>query len=80
MTDPLIYGLHAPPIPDDVVPIEAFAIVKCLDEEGRVTLFSRRTDGLMIWDAVGMLTVVLDTERSEAKEGFQPDDEDLDQE
>ena len=71
-----IYGLDAAPLPDNYTPVEAVAIVKCLDERGEVTVIYRRTDGLYVWDTVGMMTVALEVAKSYAVGGFGPQDED----
>lgn len=70
-----IYGLEAEAMPDGWTPLEAFAVVKCLDEDGDVALLARSTDGVRAWDAVGMLTAALDTQRDQLGKNFIPSDE-----
>jgi hypothetical protein len=66
----VIYGLETGPLPDNYTPLEAISIVKCLDDEGDVVLVNRCTDGLKVWDIVGLLTVTLDDARAAASESF----------
>ena len=75
------YGLDVDPVPDGWTPLEAFVVLKCLDEEGHVALLARPTDGIASWDAIGMLTAALDTQRDQVRAGFiSDDDEDEDEE
>jgi hypothetical protein len=74
----VIYGLEAEEMPDGWTPLEAVAILKCLDETGDVALLLRSTEALRVWDAVGMLTCALDTERAHSQQGFISEDEDDD--
>lgn len=71
---PLVYGLNVKPMPDGWTPLEAFVVLKCLDEDGEVALLTRATEGVRAWDSVGMLTAALDTERDNLRAGFIPDD------
>lgn len=73
MSDSTIFGLDARPLPAGYVPLEAEAVIGCLDDRGRVTLLTRSTPGLTVWDSVGMLTVSLDTARDEARRCFAPE-------
>jgi len=60
-------------LPDRFTPVEAVAIIKCLDEDGDPALVLRTTEGLTGWEAVGMLTAALDTQRSDLREDFGED-------
>lgn len=71
-------GLAVAAIPTGWTVLEAVAAVKCLDEDGEVALLLRSTDGLRVWDRVGLLTVALDTAREDAKASFVPADDDND--
>lgn len=44
-------------------PLEAVAVIKALDDEGRVRLFSRSTATLNSWESLGMLLWALDSDR-----------------
>jgi hypothetical protein len=66
----VIYGLETGPLPDNYTPLEAISVVKCLDDEGDVVLVNRCTDGLKVWDIVGLLTVTLDDARAAASESY----------
>ena len=74
-----VYGLDAADLPDGYTPLEAFTIVKCLDDEGRVTVVQRATDGVHVWDSIGWLTMALDAERDRARACFVADEEDDDE-
>lgn len=71
-----VYGLEAPPLPDGWTPLEAVTVVKCLDADGSAALVSKVTDGLSMWECVGMLSAVLDSQRADIQRCFiDPDDE-----
>lgn len=73
-------GLNTEPLPDNWTPLDAIAVIKCLDEEGETALVLRTSDGLRVWDSVGLLTVALDTQRQTAQDMFESeDDEDQDE-
>lgn len=53
----MIFGLATDKqLPDQWTPLEALALVKCLDENGVVQLYLATTGGLTTWEALGMLT------------------------
>jgi hypothetical protein len=74
-TQPQIFGLESEPMPDKWTPIEAFAVVKCLDENGEVALLTRATNGISTWEAVGMLTAALDSQRDDLRAAFIVEDD-----
>lgn len=74
-----IYSLDLEPMPEGWTPLEAFAVIKCLDEDGEVALLTRSTEGIRSWDAVGMLTAALDIQRDMLRCGFIEDDEEEDE-
>lgn len=55
----MTYGLDTGPLPEGEQPLEAIAVVKCLSADGdgpeAVHLSTRGSDGLNIWEAIGML-------------------------
>ncbi len=71
----MIFGLEAEPMPDGWTPLEAVVVMKCLDETGEVALLTRSTEALRSWDAVGMLTAALDTQRDDVRANFISDDD-----
>lgn len=70
----MIYGLDTAPLPDGYTPLEAECVLKCLDDEGHVTLVTRGTNGLMIWDSIGMLTCAVEQCKARAVRAFEPDE------
>lgn len=51
-----IFGLEPDnTIEDNWTPLEAIAVVKCIDEDGTVRLSFRVTKTLSQWEAIGML-------------------------
>lgn len=73
----MIFGLETRhPLPDKWTPVEALALVKCLDENGELRLYQATTTGLTSWEALGMLTAAA---HAEADHGtFEDEDEDDD--
>lgn len=49
--------------PEGWTPLEAVAVIKALDEEGKVRLFSRSTASLNGWESLGMMLWALDGDR-----------------
>lgn len=73
----MIFGLEpVKSLPPNYTPLEAVAIVKCLDEDGDLALSIRTTGGLTIWELVGMLTAAADTARRDCEELFEVDEPD----
>lgn len=50
-----IFGLDVTDLGEGYTAIDALVIVKALDDEGRVLLCQRHTEGLRAWDLLGML-------------------------
>lgn len=46
-----------PELPENWTPLEAVAVIKCLDEEGSPCFAIRSTETLSGWEAVGLLEV-----------------------
>lgn len=70
----MIFGLETNrQLPANWTPIEAVAVVKCLDEDGDVSLYLASTKSLSAWEEIGMLTAALDTTRTDLRQGFEPD-------
>lgn len=53
-----LFGLRFEDLPEGVQPVEAVIIVKCLHDDEKsdypYLLVSRVTDGLSVWEALGM--------------------------
>ena len=45
-------------LPQDWMPVEGIAVIKCLDREGDPRLLVVATNTLNVWEAVGMLTAL----------------------
>lgn len=75
-----VYGIPADELPEGVVVSDVVCVLKAIDEDGDSGVYLRRTPGLAYWDAVGMLTIALDTLRNQAQEFFnnadEPDEDD----
>lgn len=56
-----------PSLPKNYVPLECVALVKCLDSKGEPTMVIRSTDGLMAWEAIGMLIAAEDMGRADLR-------------
>lgn len=74
----MIYGLDAEPLPDDVTPLEAVAVLKTLDENGEVALWIRTTASLNAWERLGMLELAAYSSKRGLQAGFEADAEDDD--
>jgi hypothetical protein len=61
--DNLCFNLEMTPLPRGYTPLECVSIVKCLDREGEPTILIRSTEGIMAWEAVGMLITGSDSGR-----------------
>ena len=72
---PTAFGLELEPLDPDAIPLDAIVIVKCLDADGDTTIDIRSTDGLMVWDRVGMLTVALEVAKRTAADCWRPVDD-----
>lgn len=64
------------PLPKDQLVSESVIVLKCVDAEGISTLAIRTSDGLAVWDAVGMLQVGADAARRDAQDQLSPFHED----
>lgn len=73
----MIFDLEtSKPLPKGWTPLEATAVIKCLDEYGMVSLYLANTKNISTWESVGMMTGALDTLRRELQEGFVEDEDD----
>lgn len=68
----MIFGLEpSGDLPESWTPLEAISVVKCLSEEGHVTLYLTATAGVMPWEQVGMLDAGLQEARASMRESFE---------
>ncbi|MBO0863449.1 MAG: hypothetical protein J2P16_00045 [Mycobacterium sp.] len=66
-----IFGLPlSRPWPQNWTPLEAVAVVKCLDDEGSLALNLMCTPGLTEWESVGMLTAARSVQLDDLDEAF----------
>lgn len=70
------FNIKVPDLPDGYTPLEVVAIVKSLDEEGDPVITIRTSDGIMEWEAVGMLIAAGDMARADLRESFQAMEDD----
>lgn len=57
-------------MPDGVTPLEAAAMVKCLDQEGHITWYKISTPDLNLMEAFGMLMSAVIITGATVKENF----------
>ena len=69
-------GLSLFPVPDGWTPLEAIALVKCMDEDGRPTWAFRMTEGLSEEELLGALTVRTDLLRRDLLRSYDGDEDD----
>jgi len=62
-------------LPEDWMPVDGVAILKCLDAQGDPRLLLVATNTLSQWEAVGMLTAALDEVRDNMSKTFVPPDQ-----
>lgn len=56
-----VFGVEMVALPDGVTALECLVSVKALDDEGRVRLFERSSEGLTGWEALGMASTLRDS-------------------
>ena len=66
-------------MPTNVTPLEAVAMVKCLDAEGHVTWFRISTEDLNLMESLGMLRAAVIVLENTVSEAFIEDDEGSDE-
>ena len=62
-------------LPAEVTPLEAIVSVKCIDADGDVCLYTKKTPGLSAWEAFGILSYALDDYSSATINAYTEDDE-----
>lgn len=53
----MIFGLETNNLPENWTPLDAVAIVKCLDEDGELGFAIRNTKTLSTWESFGLLEI-----------------------
>ena len=71
----MIFGLETKQqLPERWTPLEAVAVIKCLDEDGDPALYLTSTHGLNSWERLGMLAAAQVTSSCDLRDRFLPDD------
>lgn len=66
----MIFGLEADgEFPAGWTPLEAVAVIECLDENGEPTLYIATTQNLSSWKSLGMLTFATRVQSDDLAEG-----------
>lgn len=71
-----IFGLETsnPDLPKGWVPLDAVAVVKCLDEDGNPSFVIRSTKYLTDWEAYGLLEIAAKSQANEILENIEDDE------
>jgi hypothetical protein len=74
----VIFGLATatPELPARWTPLDAVAVVKCLDEDGDLAFCVRATGTLSTWECYALLALAADVQRQEVVDSFESDDVD----
>lgn len=67
----MIFNLETEPLPENWTPLDAVAVVKCLDEEGNLSFVIRSTQSLTDWECYGLLAVSSKIQAKEIMDGFE---------
>ena len=71
----MIFGLETTTkLPENWTPLEAAAVVKCLDEDGNLSFVIRSTKTLSDWDCFGLLEIAARTQSTIILENIEDDD------
>jgi hypothetical protein len=62
-------------LPDNWTPLEAVAIIKCLDESGSLSYAVKSTDGLTGFECYAMLSVIAQSQARDLLDNFEDDHE-----
>jgi hypothetical protein len=74
----VIFGLKTRPLPTKWTPLDAVAVIKCLNEDGELGFVIRSTKTLSSWESVGLLKVATESQINDILEDIE--DEDLEDE
>lgn len=68
----MIFGLQtSDPLPERWTPLEAVAVLKCLDEEGELVFCVRSTATLTDMECYALLSITAQTQAQSIIEGFE---------
>lgn len=70
-----VFGCELEPLPANYVALGVVVMVKCLDDDGDLTLIQRVSTDLSAWEAVGMAVSSADLLRQGLSAAFEPSDE-----
>ncbi len=72
----MIFGLETstPDLPENWTPLEAVAVIKCLDEEGLPSFCIRSTEGLSGWESFGLLELAAKSQAKDIIDAFEDDE------
>ena len=72
----MIYGLEPsnPDLPKNWTPLEAVAVVKCLDEDGHLAFVIRSTPTLSTWECYGLLDIAARSQANDILQNIENDD------
>ena len=72
----MIFGLETsePTLPDNWTPLDAVAVIKCLDEKSELAFVIRSTETLSDWECFGLLELAAKTQAQSILEGFEDDE------
>jgi len=70
----MIYGLEAEPFPEGWTPLDAVAVIKCLDQEGNTAFLIRSTSTLSDWECYGLLSIAAAQEKKEILDNFEEEE------
>jgi len=72
----MIFGLETsePELPPKWTPLEAVAVIKCLDEEGNLGFVIRSTESLSPWECFGLLELAAKSQAKDIVDGFEDDE------
>jgi len=74
----MIFGLKTSTqnLPDGWTPLDAIAVIKCLDENGIPAFCIRATETLSSWESLGLLQAAVDSQRSAIIDNFEDEEDD----
>jgi hypothetical protein len=74
----MIFGLKTSTenLPDGWTPLEAVAVVKCLDENGMPAFCIRMTETLLTWESFGLLQLAADVQERDCLANFEDEEDD----
>lgn len=72
----MIFGLETThKLPENWTPLEAVAVIKCLDEDGSLGFVIRSTETLSNWECYGLLDLAAKSQANTVLDNIQDDEE-----